>query len=137
MASASKSALYQHLTINKDGKTADLKGKTIRLDYYESLYSPIVTAKLIFVDAGGSIDADKAQDANERKTNIKDGLPITGLEEVEMLIEHVSGKLNLKRRPLKVNSAPTVSGESNRSSTMLYMTSDPGIKNSNLSLIHI
>ena len=37
MASASKSALYQHLTINKDGKTADLKGKTIRLDYYESL----------------------------------------------------------------------------------------------------
>ncbi len=131
MASASKSALYQHLTINKDGKTADLKGKTIRLDYYESLYSPIVTAKLIFVDAGGSIDADKAQDANERKTNIKDGLPITGLEEVEMLIEHVSGKLNLKRRPLKVNSAPTVSGESNRSSTMLYMTSDPAIKNSN------
>ena len=71
MANASKSSIYQHLLIDKDGKTADLKGKVLNLDYYESLYSPIVTATLMFFDAGGSVRADKAQDANSRKTSIK------------------------------------------------------------------
>ena len=131
MANASKSSIYQHLLIDKDGKTADLKGKVLNLDYYESLYSPIVTATLMFFDAGGSVRADKAQDANSRKTSIKDGLPITGLEEVEILVENLSGKLNLKNKPLKVNGAPTIAQEGNRSATMLYMTSDPGIKNTN------
>ena len=139
MANASKSALYSDIKIHKTvksgkasskRKTADLKGKIIDFNYYESLYSPMVTATATFIDAGGSVDADKAQDSNERKTSIKDGLPITGLETVDVDIEHTSGKLIIKYGDLTVNSAPTIVQEGNRSAVFLYMTSNLGIKNS-------
>ncbi len=85
MASAVRASIYAHMEINKNGKVADIKGKTVSFDYYESVYSPVITAKLIFTDAGGSITADKAQDSNERRTNIKDGLPITQGEDVKKI----------------------------------------------------
>ena len=112
--SASASSKYAHLVINKDGKTANIQAKTIQFNYYESLYSPIVTATLSFIDSGGSIKADKEQDSNERLTNIHDGLPITGLENVEIKIESKFGTLDFKNNPLKINSAPIISQESNR-----------------------
>ena len=61
-----------------------------------SLYSPIVTATLAFLDSGGSVKADKEQDSNERLTNIHDGLPITGLEDVEIKIESKFGTLDFE-----------------------------------------
>ena len=85
--SAARASKYAKMIINKDGKTANLAGKTTSFDYYESVYSPEVTATLVFLDSGGSVKADKEQDSNERLTNIHDGLPITGLENVEIKIE--------------------------------------------------
>ena len=92
--SASASSKYAHLVINKDGKTVNIQAKTIQFNYYESLYSPIVTATLAFLDSGGSVKADKEQDANERLTNIHDGLPITGFEDVEIKIESKFGTVS-------------------------------------------
>ena len=51
---ASAPAIYEVLTISKDGKEVPLQGKTINFNYYESLYSPVVTANMMFVDAGGT-----------------------------------------------------------------------------------
>ena len=127
--SASASSKYAHLVINKDGKTANIQAKTIQFNYYESLYSPIVTATLAFLDSGGSVKADKEQDANERLTNIHDGLPITGFEDVEIKIESKFGTLDFKNNPLKVNSAPIISQESNRQTVFLSMNSKPGFTN--------
>ena len=61
---ASAPAIYEVLTISKDGKEVPLQGKTINFNYYESLYSPVVTANMMFVDAGGTTP-DKKENVNK------------------------------------------------------------------------
>ena len=78
---ASAPAIYEVLTISKDGKESVLKAKTINFNYYESLYSPVITANMMFLDAGGS-----TPDKKENLTSIKDGLPITALEDLQVKI---------------------------------------------------
>ena len=63
---ASAPAIYEVLTIIKDGKESVLKAKTINFNYYESLYSPVITANMMFLDAGGS-----TPDKKENLTSIK------------------------------------------------------------------
>tara|TARA_B100000965_G_scaffold214485_1_gene179338 strand:+ start:12166 stop:13425 length:1260 start_codon:yes stop_codon:yes gene_type:complete len=126
---ASLSSTYELITIIKDGKQAPLEGKTINFNYYESLYSPVVTANLTYVDAGGS-----TPDKKDKLTSIKDGLPITGLEDVKVKIAHPSGTLDFTRVPFKVNNAPVLSRESNRQAVMLNLVSPLEIKNSEIPL---
>ena len=78
---ASSPAIYEVLTISKNGKEEVLVAKTVNFNYYESLYSPVITANMVFLDAGGSTPDDK-----ENLTSIKDGLPITALEDVKVKI---------------------------------------------------
>ena len=127
--SAARASKYAKMIINKDGKTANIAGKTTSFDYYESVYSPEVTATLVFLDAGESIVAGKEQDTQGRKGSIKNSLPITGYEDLEVKIESKSGTLNFTKNPLKVNSAPVVSQESNRQSVFLSLKSNPAIDN--------
>ena len=54
-APAAGPSKYDIIQIEKDGETIDLKGGTLSVDYYESLYSPTVTAKIVYMDAGGNI----------------------------------------------------------------------------------
>ena len=141
--SASRASLYTVMeiqkTVNTKGarrilsytktKKADIKGRTISFNYFESLYSPQVTANLIFVDAGGSIEADKDQDTQNRLGSIKSSLPITGEEEVAIKIESKSGILNLTKNPLRVDEVPSTTSESNRESIFLSLVSNPTFKN--------
>ena len=114
---ASLASKYEVMTIiGKDGKQAPLEGKTINFNYYESLYSPVVTANLTYVDAGGSVP-----DSKEKLTSIKDGLPINGLEDVKIKIQTKFGTLDFTRDPFKVNNAPILSQESNRQTVMLNL----------------
>ena len=78
------------MEINKDGKNANLIGKTVSFDYYESLYSPEVPATLLFIDADASIQSSKAQDSQGRLGSIKSALPITGFEDVKVKIKSKS-----------------------------------------------
>ena len=143
--SASRASLYTVMEIQKfknpEGsssgilgsfpitKKADIKGRTVSFNYFESLYSPQVTANLIFVDAGGSIEADKDQDTQERLGSIKSSLPITGEEKVAIKIESKSGVLNLTRNPLRVDAVPNTTQESNRETIFLSLVSNPTFKN--------
>ena len=127
--SAARASKYAKMIINKDGKTANIAGKTTSFDFYESVYSPEITATLVFLDAGDSIGADKNQDTQNRKGSIKNSLPIVGLEELEVKIQSKSGTLNFTKNPLKINSAPVVSQESNRQSVFLSLKSNPAIDN--------
>ncbi len=55
-------ARYNKIELIKEGKDPiELNAGTISVNYYESLYSPTVTAVITFVDAGGSIEDDKTQ----------------------------------------------------------------------------
>jgi hypothetical protein len=124
--SAARASIYEKMEISKDGKNANLIGKTVSFDYYESLYSPEVTATLLFVDAGASIESSKAQDSQGRLGSIKSALPITGFEDVQVKIKSKSGTLNF---PFKVNAAPTLTEDANRQSVFLSLKSSSTYEN--------
>ena len=124
---ASSPAKYEILRIIKDGKEQPLQGKTINFNYYESLYSPVVSANMMFVDAGGSTADDK-----QNITSIKEGLPITALEDVQVKIQTKFGTLDFSKDAFKVTSSPIIDQESNRMTVLLNLINDKEIKNSEL-----
>ena len=124
---ASAPAKYEVLTIIKNGKEQPLQGKTINFNYYESLYSPVVSANMMFVDAGGSTADDK-----ENITSIKEGLPITALEDVQVKIQTKFGTLDFTKDAFKGTSSPIMDQESNRMTVLLNLINDKEIKNSEL-----
>tara|TARA_Y100000004_G_scaffold194324_1_gene258632 strand:- start:611 stop:1921 length:1311 start_codon:yes stop_codon:yes gene_type:complete len=127
--SASRASIYEKMIIRNDKKEANLVGKVASFNYFESVYSPEVTANLIFVDASGAIKADKAQDTQERLGSIKSSLPIIGDEDLEFTIKSKSGTLDFSKKPLRVNSAPVISEDSNRQSIFLSLVSNATIDN--------
>ena len=124
---ASAPAKYEVLTIIKNGKEQPLQGKTINFNYYESLYSPVISANMMFVDAGGSTTDDK-----DNVTSIKEGLPITALEDVQVKIQTKFGTLDFTKDAFKVTSSPIMDQESNRMTVLLNLINDKEIKNSEL-----
>ena len=129
--SAVSASIYTDLTIEKNGKTVDLSGatssKTLSIDYYESLYSPMITVNLINVDDGGSTPNDK-----EDLGTVKDNLPITGGEEVSIKIESKSGILDLTKNPLVVSSAPIMKQDTLKQVTFLSLVSPYEVLNRDL-----
>ena len=122
---ASRAAIYEILTISKDGKEIPLQGKTVNFNYYESLYSPVVSGNLTYVDAGGS-----TEDKKDNLTSIKDGLPITALEDLKVKIQTSFGTLDFTRDPFKVTSSPIMHQESNRQTVLLTFVNEKELKNS-------
>ena len=122
---ASRAAIYEVLTISKDGKEEPLTGKTVNFNYYESLYSPVVSGNLTYVDAGGS-----TEDKKDNLTSIKDGLPITALEDLKVKIQTAFGTLDYTKDPFKVTSSPIMHQESNRQTVLLTFVNDKELKNS-------
>ena len=127
--SAARASIYEKMFIDKNGKTANIAGKTVSFNYYESLYSPEITADLIFVDAGGSIQAGKQQDTQQRLSSIKTALPLTGYEKIIAKIASKSGVLDFTQNPLIVNGSPIIDQQSNRQSILLSLKSNPTYEN--------
>ena len=125
-APAAGPSKYDIIQIEKDGETIDLKGGTLSVDYYESLYSPTVTAKIVYMDAGGNIEDKKSS----KFVSVKEGLPITGLESVKIKISPTRGKvLDFSKDPFKVDACPTLSKEANRETVALSLVSPKQITN--------
>ena len=60
--SAVSPSKYNRIELQKKGKQpVELKGGVVSVDYYESLYSPTVTANVMYMDAGGNLEDDKEQ----------------------------------------------------------------------------
>ena len=66
---------------SNEGKTAELIGGIIKLQYFESLLSDTVSANILYVDTGGAIDG---------KT-VLDGLPLVGGEKSRFIMEDNQG----------------------------------------------
>ena len=54
-----------------------VEGKILGVNYFESVYSPMLTASFLEIDTGGTVANEKGQSGT-----LKDKLPIEGFEEV-------------------------------------------------------
>ena len=125
MASALGSSKYAKIDILKtvstrngrDTKTTthDIKGKVTNFRYYESLYSPVTTALLVYVDAGDSL---------------KSTIPIKGNERLNFKIESKYGTLDFSKEgaSMLINSVPEAGKESNREAVVLPLISTYELK---------
>tara|TARA_B100000886_G_scaffold79123_1_gene51324 strand:+ start:6886 stop:8148 length:1263 start_codon:yes stop_codon:yes gene_type:complete len=125
--SAVSPSKYNRIELQKKGKKpVELKGGVVSVDYYESLYSPTITANVMYVDAGGNLEDDK-----NKLTSVKEALPITGLEDLFFNITNETGELKfLKKDAFKVSKAPVMTRESNRQAVLLSVVS-PQLKQNN------
>ena len=127
MASANAASKYEEITISRTKKkggrsggtfTKSVNGKVTSFSYYESLYSPVVTAKVIYIDSGEST---------------KNQLEISGYEDFTFKIQSKYGTLDFNRKNansgMRVKSAPTVAQESNREAVLLDLASKWEFKN--------
>ena len=125
--SAVSPSKYNRIELQKKGKDpVELKGGVVSVDYYESLYSPTVTANIMYMDAGGNLEDDK-----NKLTSVKEALPITGLEDLFFNITNETGELKfVKKDAFKVSKAPVMTRESNRQAVLLSLVS-PKMKDNN------
>ena len=114
-AGASNYTLFQ---IKKKDLEVPIQGKILNFNYYESIYSPMVTGSIALEDTGGSVENDLGILAT-----IKDGMKITGFEEVSFIVTTRYGELDFKNYPLIVTGSPANLDESNRQVALLNMVS--------------
>lgn len=81
---STKQSIYEEIIIesNDQKKTIDLRVGTVSIDYYEDIFSPIITAKLRVVNGGDTI---VSEDSGE-KQSIYNGLPLRGAERLSIKI---------------------------------------------------
>ena len=100
------------------GIEVPIKGKILNFNYYESVYSSTVTGNIALMDVGGSVEDEKTGVL----ATIKDGMKLTGFEEVRFQVNNESGNLDFKNYPLIVTGSPSVD-ESNRQVVLLNLAS--------------
>ena len=110
----------------KSGLEVRIEGKILGFNYYESLYSPMVTGSLVLEDTGGSVEDEKTGILG----TIKDGMKISGFEEVSFQISTRYGELNFKNYPLIVTGSPSNFDLPNRQTILLNMVSKTKIDSS-------
>ena len=123
--SAAGASNYTIFQIKKKDLEVPIQGKILNFNYYESIYSPMITGSIAIEDTGGSVENDLGILAT-----IKDGMKITGFEEVSFLVTTRYGELDFTRYPLIVTGSPANLDESNRQVALLNMVSKTEIDSS-------
>ena len=121
MSRAAGPSNYEYFNIKKPstGQETGIQGKISAFNYYESIYSPMITGTLLLTDTGGSVIDEKTGVL----ATIKDGMKITGFEEVSFQIATAKGPLDFKDYPLIVTGSPLNKDESNRQTIFLNLVS--------------
>lgn len=99
---------------NKEKKVR-IEGKIVGVNYFESVYSPMVTASFLQEDTGGTTEDD---DTGMPGT-LKDTLPVEGFEDVLFRIGTGSGYLKFDK---KKNKCFVISGSPYNIDTMQKQT---------------
>ena len=133
--SAAGPSNYSFFQIRKPKSSLEVRieGKILGFNYYESLYSPMVTGSLVLEDTGGSVEDEKTGILG----TIKDGMKISGFEEVSFQISTRYGELNFKNYPLIVTGSPSNFDLPNRQTILLNMVSKTKIDSSKKPLTRI
>ena len=118
--SAAGPSNYEIFNIKKPstGQETGIEGRILNFNYYESIYSPMITGRLLIEDTGGTVENEKGL-----LSTIKDGMKITGFEEVSFKIATAFGDLNFKDYPLIVTGSPATKDEPNRQTLILNLVS--------------
>ena len=130
MSKAASVSNYEIMKLSKGNKEVRLEGKTVAFDYYESIRSPNVTATMMVVDTGGSIEYSSKYDTQGRYGSIYNALPLTGNEKLEFKIRSALGVLDFSEKPLFVNGAANPDQNSQRESIALSLFSEGAKLNS-------
>ena len=121
---------YQILRMEKSDEnnpqSIGVEGKTISFNYYESIYSPMITANATIVDTGDSV-----VDKRGNLATIKDGFPLEhdGTETLILKISNENGTLTTLE-PLVVTASPVTLDQSTRQVLTLELKSKFSIESS-------
>ena len=113
---------------NRVEKRVRIEGKIIGVNYYESVYSPMVTCSFLQEDTGGTTSDDKTGFSG----TLKDTTPIEGFEEVIFEIGTGSGKLkftNRKNQCFVIIGSPFNVDDGQKQTAFFPMVSKNAIKN--------
>ena len=134
MSKAASVSKYEIMTLSKGEKEVRLEGMTVAFDYYESIRSPNVTATMMVVDTGGSVEYSNKYDSQGRLGSIYNALPLTGNEKLEFKIRSALGVLDFSKtggkKPLFVNGSVNPDQNSQRESIALSLFSEGAKLNS-------
>ena len=131
-AGASNYTLFQVTKPNR-GVVVRTEGKIVGFDYFESVYSPMITANVVIEDVGGTV----ANPKTGLRGTLKDALPIEGFEEIAFIILTASGELNFEKSPMIVTGSPMNIDSSQKQTTFIQMVSEFAFKNANKPLDRI
>ena len=116
------------IQIVKDDRRVDVSDAMIHFRYYESLFSPYVSATFEYVDTG-TIEASSEDDTQERLGTLISSLPLRGNEKVNFKFESSIGDLDFLTTPLIVDGAVILGKESTKESGSVRLISDLYRKN--------
>lgn len=137
MAAINKS-IYEQLFIESTDqkKTVDIKLGTVSIDYYEDIFSPTITAKIIVTNTGNSVPgSDNQGNPDGELQSIYNGLPLRGGERVALKIAGNSEKnpgldfATNTRDYLYVSSITNVFNETQKETFVLNLVSREAITN--------
>lgn len=130
MASASRASTYEIFKIQKRGRpSVDITGqektgaKTVSFNYYESLFSPSVTATLSVIDTGSSVPYDSKFDRQSRTGTLSSALPLAGDVSVAFKIRSKYGTLDFSKNSLLFDKIISPGSESNREAVIMNLVS--------------
>ena len=137
---AQDSASYEVFTIESSfnpNKTVDLRLGVISFNYYEDLFSPTITAKLVIVDGGNVVVSNDSKDG--KRESVYSGLPLRGGERVAIKIKPCGKPRGSSENPaldfssgttfLYVSKISSVMKEGQREVIVLDLTSRESITN--------
>lgn len=107
-------ANYEKISFSLSGQ--DISTKTVMFEYYESLFSPIVTANIVLADTGG----------------ISSNIDIN--ESVNFSIKTKLATIDFDKTPLFLNTAPVIAKDANREGMAISLVSQFAIRNEKLSI---
>lgn len=124
MTAAQESATYKVLNIESNDKknVIDIRNGVIGFAYYEDIFSPTVTAKLIITTSGGVVNG----------TGLYNGLPVRGGERVQLAIDTRKGsglRWDDTTEYLHVGKVTDVISNNQKERFTLHLVSKEAIKN--------
>lgn len=135
---STKKSIYEEVILesNDQKRTVDIKSGVVSIDYYEDVFSPTITARIIVGNTGDSIQPpDNEGNADGNSQSIYNGLPLRGGERVSFKIAGNSPTnpgLDFSTDPkdyFYVSSITNVISESQRESFTLNLVSREAITN--------
>ena len=116
--------------ISETGEATDVSGGFQVFKYYESLFSPHITAYLTLIDTG---NVKSKTDTQERPADIVSAIPIRGKENLNLVLCHKTGRLSFGANqagdyPLRIVFANSSTAKGT-SIISLQLTSQIAVKN--------